>query len=95
MVDCYMAVEEEGPNTENNEEDGTLLAHKTRDCVPYTIMLPAMIQNAKNKDPLIALLDSGSSHTLDQSTTATQGDSRKNQYLYYESNSGGHSAEYN
>ncbi len=40
-----------------------LLASRPKDCVPFTLMLPGLLHATKNEETLMALLDSGSSHT--------------------------------
>ncbi len=49
--------------TKNEGKESTILGLKTRDCVLFTLSLSATIQTMENRDPFIALLDSGSSHT--------------------------------
>ncbi len=45
------------------ESTESTLAPKTRDCVPFTLMLPAIIHRTTNEEPFVILFDSGSSHT--------------------------------
>ncbi len=48
---------------EDGKGEGSTLPSKSRDCVPFTLMLPAFIHSVKNEEPLVVLFDSGSSHT--------------------------------
>ncbi len=44
------------------EDTETALSNKTRECVPFTLMLSASIHTATNGEPLFALFDFGSTH---------------------------------